>query len=110
MTDADLRVATLAALFAPASAAALLGRLGGPGAACAVDHAARLALAPRRVRLDALAAALFADAPAARAAAEATSRLERPRVAALLRALASGAPTPEVAPALLRLCRERLGR
>lgn len=110
MTEADLRVATLAALFAPASAASLLGRIGGAGATSAVAHASQLAGAPRRVRLDALAAALLADRPACHAAAEAAARLERPRVAALLLALAAGTPTPEVAPALLRLCRERLGR
>jgi hypothetical protein len=109
VTEADLRVATLAALFAPASAAALLGRIGA-SASSAVAHASRLAGAPRRVRLDALAAALRADLPACHAAAEAAARLERPRVAALLVALASGAPTPGAAPPLLRLCRERLGR
>jgi hypothetical protein len=109
MTEADLRVATLAALFAPSSAAALLGRFGA-SAPSAVAHASRLAGAPRRVRLDALAAALLADLAACHAAAEAAARLERPRVAAVLLALAPGAPTPEVAPALLRLCRERLVR
>lgn len=110
MSDADLRVATLAALFAPAAAPRLLGRVAGAEHAAAIRQASQLAGAPRRERLDALAAVLSPDPVATRDAAEAAARRERPRVAALLRALAEGVPTPELPPALLRLCRERIGR
>lgn len=110
MSDTDVTVATLAALFVPGTAGTLLARRAGGEAAAAVRHASQLAGAPRRVRLDALTAALSSSPSAPRAAAEAAARAERPRVAALLRALAEGVPSPELHPALLRLCRERLGR
>jgi len=108
--DPDRRLATLAAVFAPERAAALLERLGTPGAGEASAHAARLAAAPRPERLQALSRALAADS-AVRARAEAAARLERTRVASLIRALASGTAALDApSPFVLRLCRERLGR
>jgi hypothetical protein len=111
VTD-DLRVATLAALLAPARAPGLLARLGTPGARDASAHAQRLLAAPRPERLQALSAAL-APGREARGRTEALASLERERVAALLRALGADGAHPGPAPGsplLLRLCRERLGR
>jgi hypothetical protein len=110
LTPGDRRLSALAALFAPARAPALLARAGGPGAARGVEHAARLASASRRERLAALATAIAVDAGAVRTRAEAAAGLERPRVGALLRALASGAPGTGASAPLVRLCRERMGR
>ncbi len=111
MTAADRRLAALAALFAPGSAVALLARLGGAGRADPVGYAARLAAAPRRDRLAALSAAVAIDPDVAHARAEAVATAERPRVAALLRTLAAGGGADAgVSPALIRLCRERIGR
>lgn len=108
---AERRLATLAALFAPASATSLLARCAGDAAADAVAHATRLAAAPRAERLGALAAALSTDAAAVRGAAELAARAERPRVAAVLRGIAGGAPAEAgVSPVLLRLCFERTAR
>jgi hypothetical protein len=105
VTDADRSVATLAAVFAPARAPALLGRLGAPGAAGAIAHAVRLASAPRGERLRSLAAALVAGSAAA-GRARAVAALERERIAAVVRA-PPGAARDGVSPVLLRLCRER---
>ena len=66
MTRGRRRLAALAATLAPARAARLLSRLGDPEGAAAVRLAERLAPAPRRVRLAALAAALAEAGPAAR--------------------------------------------
>jgi hypothetical protein len=61
----ELRLlATLAVALAPSRAPRLLGRLGLPGGAEAIRLAEALALAPRRTRLAALAAAISAAAPA----------------------------------------------
>lgn len=107
----DRRVATLAAVFAPAAASSLLARYAGEGGAELVAHAARLVSAPRAERLRALAAALTPDAGLALAAAEEAAPGERPRVAAVLRSVASGAaPAANASPVLLRLCRERIAR
>lgn len=106
MTPDDHLLASLAAALAPARAAALLARL--PGARGLPAHAAARAGAPRAERLRALAAALAASRGSP-ARAEAAAAGERPRVAALLRRLGSGASTPPgVSPLLLRLLRERL--
>lgn len=102
-------LAALAALFAPERAAALLAREGGPGAMRSVEQAGRLVAAPRREKLAALAAAVAKDSRALRARAEAFAALERPRVAAIARDLAAGGARQGAA-ALLRLCRERIGR
>jgi hypothetical protein len=103
---ADARLAALAALFAPHHAAALLARAAGaPG-----GEAARLAAAPRRDRLAALASSTATDPATARARAEAAAAVERPRIAGLLRVVAAGGNAPAVAAALLRLCRERIAR
>jgi hypothetical protein len=110
VNDGDRRLVALAALFAPASAQALLGRAAG-GAADLPAQAARLAGAPRRERLRTLAAALAVDTAAARRRADVATALERPRVAAVLRAVAGGAPHGvAVSAPLVRLCRERVGR
>jgi hypothetical protein len=66
VTRGRRRLVALAAVLAPARAARLLSRLGEPEAAAAVRLAERLATAPRRVRLAALAAALPEAGPAAR--------------------------------------------
>jgi len=110
VTDRARRVAAFAAIFAPARAGALLGRMAEADAADGRARAAALAGAPRRERLRALAAALAADPLEARARADAAAARERPRVAALLRALAAGETTPTASPVLLRLCREAIGR
>jgi len=110
LTPGDRRLAALAALFAPGRAAALLARRGDPDAARGVEHAARLASASRRDRLSSLAAAIAADAEPAHAWAVGAASLERPRVGALLRALASGASVTGASAPLVRLCRERMGR
>lgn len=109
MTPGERRLATLAALFAPSRAAALLARDAAAGAVRAVEHAARLAEAPRQERLNALAAAAETDAGAIRSSASVAAALERPRIAVLLRDLAEG-KTPSASSALVRLCRERIGR
>jgi hypothetical protein len=109
-TGRERRLAALAAAFAGGRASSLLSRLGGPRAVSAVEDAGRLASAPRRDRLSALAAAMSSDPEAARASAEAASALERPRVAALLRAMGAGDAPAGAAPPLVRLCRERIGR
>ncbi len=111
MTEADRRVATLAAVLAPERAAAILARLRTPEAAEASAHAVRLAAAPRRERLQALSRALAPDPAALRARADAAARAERSRVASLMRALAAGtAGTDGPSAIILRLCREKLGR
>jgi hypothetical protein len=102
------RVATLAALFAPDRAAAILGRLSAADAPEAVARAAALATAPRRERLLALSAALAREGEDAPAHHTAAAALERPRVAAVLRRVAAGGDV--ASPLLRRLCRERLGR
>lgn len=108
MTARD-RLVALAALFAPDRAAAILARLAGPDAADAAGRAARLAAAPRRERLHALAAAIGDRRDALRAQALAAAGLERPRVAAALRRIAGGA-SDVPSPVLRRLCRERIDR
>jgi hypothetical protein len=108
VTDGARRVAALAAVLAPARAGALLARLPEAGAP---ESAAALAAAPRQDRLRALAGALAADPGEARARAEGAAAAERPRIAALLRALAAGEPTaPAASSVLMRLCRETIGR
>jgi hypothetical protein len=69
-----------------------------------------LSSAPRRDRLRALAGALSTDAGERRSRAEAAAAREGARVAALLRAVASGAPAAGASPVLVRLCREAIGR
>ncbi len=109
MTDADRRIASVAAAFAPERAPGLVARMSGTGASGSVSHAARVAAAPRYERLLALSAALtFAVDPAH---VEAAARLERPAVAAVMRALAADErAAPSVSPVIVRLCRERIGR
>jgi hypothetical protein len=110
VSDGDSALVALAALFAPASAPALLERTSG-GAADLPARAARLAGSPRRERLRTLAAVLAVDTTAVRRRADAAAALERPRVAAVLRAVAGGAPHGVALSApLVRLCRERVGR
>ncbi len=110
MNDPDRRLATLVAVFAPKRATALLGRLGIAAAGEASAHAARLAAAPRQDRIQALSRALAED-PSVRARAEAAARLERPRIASVIRALAAGIAFPDApSPIVVRLCRERMGR
>lgn len=110
MTEADRRVASLAAVFAPERAPGLVARLSGAAASEAVRHAERLSAAPREERLRSLSAALAFRADPAHA--EAAAALERPAVAAVLRALLAdrSAADPGASPLLVRLCRERLGR
>lgn len=110
MTDPDRRVATLAAVFVPTRAAALLGRLGTPGASEALTHGVRLTGAPRRERLQALSAALTHEGPAVRARADAIAALERKRIANVVRTLAEARAHHGVSPVVLRLCREHLAR
>lgn len=108
MSERDGPVATLAALFAPASAVALLGRLAAPGGA--VAEATRLAAASRRERLQALGAAVSPHPHASHARAQEAARLERPRVAEVIRRLGAGTPEGAASRVLLRLCRERIAR
>lgn len=111
MTARARRVAALAAVFAPSTAGALLARMADPDAADALAGAGALASASRRDRLRALAGALAADPELGRARADGAVASERPRVAALLRAVAAGEPSPPGAsPVLVRLCREAIGR
>jgi hypothetical protein len=110
LTERDGKLAALTAAFANERAPALLSRLAGSCAVAAVEAAGRLAAAPRERRLVALAAALSGDADGGQASADAAAALERPRVAAVLRALGAGALPPGASPSLVRLCRERMGR
>jgi hypothetical protein len=110
LTLRERRLAALAAAFAGARAPALLSRVSGPRAVAGVEDAGRLAAGPRHERLAALSGAMSIEPGRDEATAEAAAALERPRVAALLRALGSGSPVPQASPPLLRLCRERIGR
>jgi hypothetical protein len=111
VTADDRRLAALAALFAPARAAALLGRRSS-GADEVAALAGRLAAIDRRARLEEASLALAPQEESrAPEASEEIALRERRRVAGVLRSLATGvAVPPEVSPALVRLCRERLGR
>jgi hypothetical protein len=109
VTDSERRLAAAAACLAGPRAPALLARGASPEARAA---AAQLAGRPREERLGALALATQ-DAPPAKLAprAAALARLERPRLAALVSALARcEAPGDGVAPALIRLVHARLAR
>lgn len=110
MTDGDRRLASLAAAFAPQRAPALVARLSGACAPDAARHVAHLAAAPREERLRSLSEALaFVLDPAL---VETAAALERPAVAAVLRALSADGCTSATGASgvLVRLCRERLGR
>jgi hypothetical protein len=105
------RLAALTALFCPDRTPALLGRLAWPEAPEVAACAARLAAAPRRERLHALAAALGDAAEGVRARALSAATLERPRLAEALRRLAHGGCDAAVPPPLLlRALRERIAR
>ncbi|WP_242346461.1 hypothetical protein [Anaeromyxobacter terrae] len=106
MNPSDRLLASLAAAFAPERAPALLARLGSADIREVRAHAERLAPGSRAERLAALAAALAA---AYRGAPVPPNPSERPRIAEILRAVRRGLPAPAVAPALSRICRERLG-
>jgi hypothetical protein len=108
MSPAERRLAALLATFAPGRARELAARLGSASARDVGQHAVRLAAAPRRERLAAVAAALAPEGSAARGAADAS--LERPRVAALLRDGPRVGPRTGVALPLARLLRDRGGR
>lgn len=107
MTAAERRLAAAAACIAGERAPALLARGPAPEARA---EAARLACLPREERLRALGATLQGAPPAeldARAAE--LARRERPRLAALVSALARGEPPgPGIVPALGRLVHQRL--
>lgn len=109
MRLADRRLAAAAACLAGPRAAALLAR--GPSDQAAAE-AARLAAGSREVRLRALGAALEGANPAhLRERAREVAGQERPRIAALVARLGQGgSPGPGVAPALVRLVRQRLAR
>jgi hypothetical protein len=112
VTEDDRRVAALAALLAPTRALCVLGRLATPSARELADHAGRLLAAPRRERLQALAASLAHDGRP-HASAGSVAAVERKAIAAVLRALAASTWDDRgvrVSPVVLRLCRERLGR
>lgn len=81
-------LAALAAVFAPTRAPAALARTPDPALGA---EGARLAPLPRAERLAALAEALPAAPSASPRAREAAAIVERPRLAALLRAGAEGA-------------------
>jgi len=114
VSPADRRLATLAAVMAPAMAERLLGRLAGGAPATAA--AARLSAQSRAVRLAALAEALGNDRhPRARERLRAGLPAERPGVAAALRALApddardgTGPGRLALSPLLARLFKGRL--
>jgi hypothetical protein len=111
VTDADRRLAALAAALLRERAPALLARLGSPGTPALAAHARDLASAPRAERLRALGGALEpALGRAAARAAVTAAGAERPRVADLVDALAAGTVPRGAAPVLVRLCRERLAR
>jgi hypothetical protein len=112
VTEDDRRVAALAALLAPTRALCVIARVATPGARELADHVGRLLAAPRRERLQALAASLAHDGRV-HASADALAAVERRGIAAVLRGLAAGAwddREVRVSPVVLRLCRERLGR
>jgi hypothetical protein len=109
VTDADRRLAALAATLARERAGALLARLGAPGASEAAAHARTLGEAPRSERLRALADALAQAGPGEPVERGAAAVAERPRVAAILGAVRSGVARPGASGILVRLCRERLG-
>jgi len=108
VTEADRRLAVLAAALARERAAALVLRLATPAAADAAAHARALAEAPRAERLQALAAVLSGSARSLRARGEVAAAAERPRVAAVVAAVTAGSPALSAAPVLVRLCRERI--
>jgi hypothetical protein len=111
VTDADRRLAALAAALLRERAPALLARLAAPDSTALVALARDLASAPRAERLRALGGALEPPrSTAASRAAVAAAAAERPRVAAVLGALATGLALRGAAPVLVRLCRERLAR
>lgn len=85
----DRRLLALVAVFAPAHATALLSRLATGGIGSLPERAAHAAAAPRRERLEALAAALEPAGPrlVPRESVETVATGERARVAAQLRAL-----------------------
>jgi hypothetical protein len=98
VSGADRRLAALAAALLPDRGPALLTR------SCAVpaalEEAARLAALPRSERLRALAAALAAAEPPAGPSPDP----ERPRVAAVVRAVQAGREVePEVSPLVARI-------
>lgn len=107
MSPADRRLTALLAAFAPDRCARLVARLETAGAAAVTEQVDRLAAAPRHERLAALAVALSVGR-AAPAQGQAVARAERPRIAALLGSLGQGTGSG-AAPALVRLCRQRLG-
>lgn len=86
----DRRLLALVAVFAPARATALLSRVETAGIGSLLERAAHAAAAPRRERLEALAASLEPAGPrlAPRESVETVATGERTRVAAQLRALA----------------------
>jgi hypothetical protein len=109
MSPADRRLAVLVAAFAPAHAARLLTRLGSASATEVAAQVERLVEAPRRERLAALAGALVPERTAPLRAEE-VARAERPRTAAVCAALGGiGRAALGASPALIRLCRSRLG-
>ncbi len=107
MSPADRRLTALLAVFSPGNGASLVTRFGTAEIAGLAEQVERLAAAPRHERLSALAMALSSGS-AAPAQVSALARAERPRVSALLASLGQGTPVG-AAPALLRLCRHRLG-
>jgi hypothetical protein len=108
MTPRERTLAALAALFAPARAAALAARIGSPAARDVAAHAARLAAAPRRERLSSLAAALATDQVAGARSRIDPASLERPAVACTMADIRSGGDAPRASAALVRLCREQM--
>jgi hypothetical protein len=105
VTPADLRLASLAAVFARDLSSELLERWAEPPAPETAKRARNLAAASRRERLVALSTSLATGRPRAdRAAAIDGLRREQPRVAEALRS----SPGLPLHPALARLLRERL--
>jgi len=107
VTPADRRLAALVAAFAPTRAPSLLARLGSSSAADVVQQVERLVASPRRERLAALAGALAAERPAS-SRGPLVARAERPATAAICKALGEGTACGAAAPALIRLCRQRV--
>lgn len=108
MTDRERRLAVFAAAFAGPRAGPLLRRLVMPGAADAVALAERLAAAPRRDRLAALAAELAPDPRTLRERAAAAAAEERGAIARVFATLAAGTGLGRDASIIARLCRERV--
>ena len=108
----DRKLLALVAVFVPGRAERLLSRLGLSGTEPLRAEGVRIATAPRRARLLALAESIAITGAPLAEFAEALASGERPRTAAALRGWSAvdrrGPLGDAISPALLRLLKERL--